>query len=86
MLEKSKFGYSLGSDDRQFGFKPGVSTNHAIHPLKKMADHLTNNGPCIYLALDSSKAFDRIPHRGLFIKLTERNVPLYPLVRYIPLP
>ena len=77
MLEKSKFGYFLKTDDRQFGFKPGVSTNHAIYSLKKTADYFTNNGSRVYLGfLDCSKAFDRISHWGLFIKLMERNVPL----------
>ena len=76
-LEKKKFGYFLTSNDRQFGFKPGVSASHAIFTLKKTTDYFTNNGSRAYLAfLDCSKAFDRISHWGLFIKLMKRNVPL----------
>ena len=76
-LEKSKFGYFLPQSDVQFGFKPGLSTSHAIYSLKKTVDYFTNNGSRVFLSfLDCSKAFDRISHWGLFVKLIKRNVPL----------
>ena len=76
-LEKKKFGYFLTSNDRQFGFKPGISASHAVYTLKKTTDFFTGNGSRVYLAyLDCSKAFDRISHWGLFTKLMKRNVPL----------
>ena len=76
-LEKAKFGYFLTSDDRQFGFKAGVSANHAIFSLKRTVDYFTENNSRVYLGfLDCSKAFDRISHWGLFVKLIRRNVPL----------
>ena len=76
-LQKAKFGYFFPDSDYQFGFKPGVSTSHAIFSLKNTVDYFTNNGSRVFLSfLDCSKAFDRISHWGLFIKLIGRNVPL----------
>ena len=76
-LEKSKFGYFLPQSDHQFGFKPGLSTSHAIYSLKKTVDYFTGNGSRVFLSfLDCSKAFDRISHWGLFVKLIKQNVPL----------
>ena len=40
-------------------------------------NHFTNKGSNVYVSfLDCSKAFDRISHFGLFIKLIDRSVPL----------
>ena len=76
-LQKAKFGYFLPSSDLQFGFKPGVSTSHALYCLKTTVDYFTEKNSRVYLSfLDCSKAFDRISHWGLFIKLINRNVPL----------
>ena len=76
-LERSKFGYFFPQSDFQFGFKPGVSTSHAIFCLKETVDHFTRKGSRVFLSfLDCSKAFDRISHWGLFIKLIKQNVPL----------
>ena len=76
-LEKAKFGYFLPNSDLQFGFKPKVSTSHAIYSLKKTVDYFTKNRSRVYLSfLDCSKAFDRISHWGLFLKLIKQNVPL----------
>ena len=76
-LQKSKFGYFLPNRNLQFGFKPKLSTSHAIFSLKSTVDYFTENGSCTYLSyLDCSKAFDRISHWGLFLKLLKQNVPL----------
>ena len=77
ILEKMKFGYFLPQSDFQFGFKPGISTSHALYCLTKTVNHFTVNGSRVFLSfLDCSKAFDRISHWGIFIKLIKRNVPL----------
>ena len=77
MLQKAKFGYFLPRSDLQFGFKPRISTNHAIYSLKTTVNHFITGGSRVFLAfLDCSKAFDRISHWGLFIKLIKQNVPL----------
>ena len=60
--------------DNQFGFKQGNSCVHAIYSLSCMVD--VNCGSTINIrALDLSKAFDKMNHCGLFIKLIERRIP-----------
>ena len=67
----------LNSDELQFGFKQKTSTSHALYVLKSTINRFTMNRSNVYAAfLDCSKAFDRISHYGLFIKLIERKVPL----------
>ena len=77
LLQRAKFGYFIQSGNLQFGFKQGLSTSHALYCLKRTVDHFSENGSRVFLSfLDCSKAFDRISHYGLFIKLIKRNVPL----------
>ena len=72
-----KFGHYLGSDELQFGFKPKHSTSHAVFTLKSCVDHFTERGSNVFATfLDFSKAFDKVSHHGLFIKLMNRGVPL----------
>ena len=53
------------------------STSHALFVLNKTVDYFTNHGSNVFVSyLDCSKAFDKISHKGLFIKLIERKVPL----------
>lgn len=60
----------------QFGFKKGASTVHALHCLKETINYYVDNGSRVYCSfLDASKAFDRLVHSGLFLKLMERDVP-----------
>ena len=74
---KLVFGNYLGTSDSQFGFKKNQSTVHALHCLRETVDYFVNNSSRVYSTfLDASKAFDRIIHSGLFIKLMERNIPL----------
>ena len=76
-LQKSKFGYFFPQNDFQLGFKPGISTSHAKFCLKETVNHFNVNGSRVFISfLDCSKAFDRISHWGLFIKLVKQNVPL----------
>ena len=73
-LQKAKFGCFFPDSDLQFGFKPGVSTSHAVYSLNKTVNYFNQNGSCTFLAfLDCSKAFDRISHCGLFTKLIQHN-------------
>ena len=74
---KSVFFESLTTSEHQFGFKKNSSTVHALHCLKSTVNHYINNGSRVFCTfLDASKAFDRLVHSGLFLKLMERNVPL----------
>ena len=67
----------LITSDNQFGFKRNSSTTHALHCLKETVTYYINNGSRVYCAfLDASKAFDRLVHSGLFIKLIQRCVPI----------
>ena len=62
--------------DNQFGFKKGISCSHAIYLVKSVVDHYVSQGSTVSLcALDLHKAFDKMNHHGLFIKLMERMVP-----------
>ena len=71
------FHDSLTSSSHQYGFKKNSSTVHALHCLKETVNFFINNDSRVYCTfLDASKAFDRLVHSGLFVKLIERNVPL----------
>ena len=73
----AKMAPFLGSDYLQFGFKKQTSTSHALFVLKSTIDYYTMRNSRVFVSfLDCSKAFDRISHYGLFIKLMERGIPL----------
>ena len=65
------------TDDRQFGFKPGLGCDEAIFSCKFVIDHFISKGSSIYAsALDISKAFDKIDHGKLFLSLSDAGLPL----------
>ena len=60
----------------QFGFKKKSSTMHATYCLRETINHYVENGSRFFCAfLDASKAFDRLVHAGLFLKLISRGIP-----------
>ena len=66
----------LSTSSLQFGFKKKSSTSHALYCLKETVNYYIENGSRVYCAfLDASKAFDRLIHSGLFLKLLCRGVP-----------
>ena len=74
---KIKFQNYLTTTEYQFGFKRNSSTVHALHCLKQTVDYYINNGSRVFCCfLDASKAFDRVVHARLFLKLMEQKVPL----------
>ena len=74
---KAVFFTFLSTSQLQFGFKKNSSTVHALHCLKQTVNYYVNHGSRVYCCfLDASKAFDRVVHSGLFLKLMERNIPL----------
>ena len=74
---QAKTGHLLKTDELQFGFKGKTSTSHAIYALQSTIEYFNSKGSKVYVAfLDCSKAFDRISHPGLFLKLIERGFPL----------
>lgn len=63
--------------DNQFGFRPGLSTNHAIYvATTSISKALNNKQPILALALDTEKAFDAVWHGGLIICLHQYGMPL----------
>ena len=72
-----KTAHLLSTDELQFGFKSKLSTNHALFTLNETVNYFTKHGSTVIAAfLDCSKAFDKISHAGVFIKLIERKVPI----------
>ena len=52
---------SLATSDLQFGFKPKLSATMATTVVMETIDYYKNNGGRAYaLALDATKAFDRV--------------------------
>ena len=75
-LVLSKIEQFLYTDDLQFGFKKKHSTSHAVLVLKSCTDYFLKHGSGTYVTfLDCSKAFDKILHHGIFLKLILRGVP-----------
>ena len=74
---KIVFKDHLKTSEYQFGFKKRSSTVHALHCMRETVNYFVNNNSHVYCSfLDASKAFDRLVHSGLFIKLMDRNVPI----------
>jgi hypothetical protein len=72
----SRYSEFLVTSDNQFGFKKSVGCSHAIYTVRSVIDRFINTGSTVNLcAIDISKAFDRMNHHGLFIKLMQRSLP-----------
>ena len=75
------FANFLSTSKFQFGFKSNSSTSHAVYCLKETINYYCERGSNVYCSfLDASKAFDRLVHAGLFLKLLARKVPIIFLV------
>ena len=67
----------LTSDNNQFGFKKGSGCTKALFTLKSVVDYYVSlNSTVNICSLDISKAYDKMNHNGLFIKLMKRCIPL----------
>ena len=76
-----RFSSFLATSDNQFGFKIGLSCSHAIYSIRSVIDEYVAGGFTVNVcALDLSKAFDRMNHFALFIKLMKRDTPVNLLV------
>ena len=73
----SKVEHHLITRCNQFGFKSGHSTDMCVFLLKQIAGHYNECGSPVYTVyFDASKAFDRVRHSTLFVKLVNRNMPM----------
>ena len=79
ILEKcilDRYDKFFETSEFQFGFKKGVGCSDALFGVKNVVDNFIQQGSTINLcALDVSKAFDKMSHHGLFLKLMDRMVP-----------
>ena len=66
----------LHTCDNQFGFKRNHAADMCIFALKNVIDYYKKWGSAVYSCfLDASKAFDRVNHWTLFLKMKERGMP-----------
>ena len=74
---KDLFSEFLQTSTLQFGFKKKSSTIHALYCLKQTVAYYIEHKSNVYCSfLDASKAFDRLVHAGLFLKMIERRIPM----------
>ena len=73
----NRYEIFFSSSDNQFSFKRGLGLgcSHAIYTVKPVVSVYTSCGSTVNLcALDVKKAFDRVNHCGLFLKLMDRSI------------
>ena len=64
------------SNESQFGFKKGSGCRDAIFSVRSVVDNFVKHNSTVNLcALDLTKAYDKMNHQGLFIRLMEKNIP-----------
>jgi len=72
-----RFKDYLVTTDNQFGFKKNVGCNFAIRTVRNIVDSYIRSGCTANLCtIDLSKAFDKVNHNALFIKLMNRRIPV----------
>lgn len=71
-----KFDSFFITHKNQFGFKKETGCTHAIFTAKGIINHYIQRGSTVNLCtIDIAKAFDRMNHHGLFIKLMSKKIP-----------
>ena len=67
-----RFQSLLTTEEKQFGFKKGISCSHAIYTARGFIDRHIMAGSTVKL----TKVFDKVNHHALFIKLMKRHIPV----------
>ena len=71
------------STDNQFGFKQKHSTDLCIFALKEILEKYNRQNSTLFMCfIDASKAFDRVNHEKMFLKLSRSGVPSF-LIRIL---
>ena len=77
MAIMDKFSNYFVTSDHQFGFKKNIGCREAIYSMRHVIETFIANGSTVSVcALDLSKAFDRMNHYALLLKLMKRDFPL----------
>ena len=72
-----RFAYYFITSDNQQGFKKQLSCRHVIYNVRNVIEHYIASGSTVNVCfLDLSKAFDRMNHHALFIKLMDKKFPI----------
>lgn len=72
-------GFLFCSKWNQFGFKPKYGSDMCISVLKEILDFYNKRNSTVFVgSIDASKAFNRINHEKLFLKLQYRGGPQVP--------
>ena len=72
-----RFSNLLSPSENQFGFQKGLSCSHAVFSARKIVDSFIRGGNTANLcSIDLSKAFDKVNHHGLYLKLMKRRIPV----------
>ena len=67
----------FASSDYQFGFKKELSCSHVVYTVRSIVEHYVENGSTVQVcSIDLSKAFDKMNHYALMIKLIDKQLPL----------
>ena len=71
-----RFNCYYSTSELQCGFKAKVGCNEALAMFCNTVEYFTSNGFIVKVAaLDMSKAFDKVDHCALFLKLIQRGLP-----------
>ena len=66
----------LYTSSNQFGFKAKVGCTHSIYAFQNIIDYYVLNESTVNICfMDVSKAFDKINHAALLLKLMQRRIP-----------
>ena len=78
-------GECLESDTLQYGFKKGSGCVDAVFTFRESVRYFTSRGSKVFcVSLDANKAFDKVLHSGLYLKLLQKgmHVAFVKLLRY----